>query len=208
MGEGEAPRRSKWDDDAGRRWVALQGTVDDLFRSIECALVAGARAQAPSDVLDVGCGPGGLFRAIAAAQGPGVHCLGIDISQQMIDAAQAASPDCAFIRADAQTHRFDAGRFGRIVSRFGVMFFSDPIAAFANLRHAAAVDGALDVVSWRSLKDNPFMTVAEGAVAHLLPELSPNQDDAPGQFGLADPERIKGILSAAGWRGISVQRRD
>jgi hypothetical protein len=95
-----------------------------------------------------------------------------------------------------------------IISRFGVMFFSDPVPAFANLRRAATEGGALGFIAWRSAAENPFMTTAERAAAPLLPNLPPRQPDAPGQFFLADRLRISSILEASGWADIDIRAID
>jgi SAM-dependent methyltransferase len=112
--------------------------------------------------------------------------------------------DADFIRADAQTHDFAPESFDMIVSRFGVMFFDDPVAAFANLRRSVRSGGALRFAAWRSAQDNPFMTAAERAAAPFVPDLPVRQPDAPGQFGFADQHRVVRILEESGWGGIAI----
>jgi hypothetical protein len=114
----------------------------------------------------------------------------------------------AFIVADAQTHNFEAGQFDAIVSRFGVMFFSDPVAAFANLRRAARDGARLQVIVWRGAADNPFMITAERAAAPLLPNLPERKPDAPGQFALANDRRVHAILDAGGWSEVEIRPLD
>ena len=94
-----------------------------------------------------------------------------------------------------------------IVSRFGVMFFDDPVLAFANLRRAASKDARLHAIAWRSAAENTFMTTAERAAAPLL-TLPPRQPGAPGQFAFADRQRVASILESSGWRGIDIQPID
>jgi SAM-dependent methyltransferase len=130
----------------------------------------------------------------------------------MIAAARArATQDglsAEFISADAQTHPFETATFDAIVSRFGVMFFDDPVAAFANLRRAARADARLWCIVWRSAADNPFMVAAERAAAPLLPDLPPRRMDGPGQFGFADPQRVHAILKDSGWTAADIQPID
>ena len=95
-----------------------------------------------------------------------------------------------------------------IVSRFGVMFFSDPVAAFANLRRAARPGGEMRLLAWRGMDDNPFMTAAERAAAPLLPDLPVRKPDAPGQFAFADRDRVGRILEESGWTDIDIQPVD
>jgi SAM-dependent methyltransferase len=126
----------------------------------------------------------------------------------MIEAARAraeregAAAD--FIVADAQTHAFERAGFDLLVSRFGIMFFDDPVVAFANLRSAAKPGGGLRGVVWRSPADNPFMTTAERAAAPLLPELPARTPDEPGQFGFADRDRVRRILDESGWSDVEI----
>jgi hypothetical protein len=94
------------------------------------------------------------------------------------------------------------------VSRFGVMFFDDPIRAFTNLRRAAAVGARLTLIAWRSPSENPFMTAAERAAAPLLPEVPPRQPAGPGQFAFADAPRVRGILDASAWTNIAIEPVD
>jgi SAM-dependent methyltransferase len=122
--------------------------------------------------------------------------------------ARAEGVAVEFLVADAQRHAFPPRRFEAIVSRFGVMFFDDPVAAFANLRTAAADGAGLRLIVWRPAEENPFMTTAERAVAPLLPRLPQRDPNGPGQFGLADRERAAAILSAAGWADVELTPLD
>ena len=102
----------------------------------------------------------------------------------------------------------NARDFDLIVSRFGVMFFDDPVQAFANLRRAAREDARLNFIAWRSASENPFMTTAERAAAPLLPHLPARQPGAPGQFAFADQERVRAVLVESGWSKIEIQPID
>ncbi len=194
-----------WNGDAAQAWVEAQGVLDQMFRPFEDALVEAVAAQPASRILDIGCGTGSVVRALARR---GHRCTGIDISEAMIEAARAIAAregmDADFIRADAQTHDFAPDSFDMIVSRFGVMFFDDPVAAFANLRRSVHSGGALRFAAWRSAQDNPFMTAAERAAARFVPQMPVRQPDAPGQFGFADQHRVARILKESGWRDIAI----
>lgn len=188
-----------WNGSAGRAWVDSQALIDRIFKPLEDALVEGVAAGAR--VLDVGCGTGSA--TVAAAKRSG-HAVGVDISVPMIEAARSRAAregaPATFVVADAQTHAFEPATYDVILSRMGVMFFDDPVQAFANLRRAA--QDRLRFIAWRGPEENPFMTTAERAAAPLLPDLPPRKPDAPGQFGFADPERVRGILEAAGWSDV------
>jgi len=201
-----------WNGPAGNAWVDAQQTLDQLFSPLEKLLVETACAAPAGRVLDVGCGTGGTTLAIARALGAGAECTGIDISEPMIAAARSRAAreglPTHFICANAQTHAFEPASFDGIVSRLGVMFFDDPVRAFANLRHAAKDGAGLSFIAWRSTAENPFMTTAERAASPLLPNLPPRVPGAPGQFAFADGQRMQAILEESGWSGIDIQPVD
>lgn len=208
-------QKELWNGAAGRAWVDGQELLDDLYAPFERLLVEAMAARAPRSVLDVGCGTGATILGIARRLGPGTRCVGVDISEPMLaaariraDRADRAGRAAEFIRADAQDHAFEPASIEAIVSRFGVMFFADPVRAFANLRRAAAADARLQCIAWRSAAENPFMTAAERAAAPLLPGLPPRKTEGPGQFAFADGDHVRGILSASGWTDVDVQPID
>ena len=210
--KGDNSQQALWNGDAAQAWVEAQGVPDQMFRPFEDRLVEAVAAQPGNRILDIGCGTGSVIRAAARRLGQecrqSVRCTGVDISEAMIAAARAIAAregvDAHFIRADAQTHDFAPESFDMIVSRFGVMFFDDPVAAFANLRRSVCSGGALRFAAWRSAQDNPFMTAAERAAAPFVPQMPVRQPDAPGQFGFADQHRVARILKECGWRDIEV----
>ncbi len=201
-----------WNDAAGRAWVELQETLDRVLEPFEALLVKAVAARRAQRVLDIGCGTGSTTLAIARQLGPKGSAVGIDISEPMIalakQRAERESVPPRFICADAQTHAFEPASFDMIVSRFGVMFFDDPVRAFANLRRAAAPKADLHVIAWRSPADNPFMTTAERAAAPFLPEMPARRPEEPGQFGFADRGRVTSILEKSGWAEIDIQPLD
>ncbi|MFE9112303.1 methyltransferase domain-containing protein [Streptomyces collinus] len=200
---------ARWNGPAGNAWVDLQELLNEMFRPFEELLVEAVAAEHAGSVLDVGCGTGGVTRAVARRAG---HCVGVDISGPMIETARAHAEregvPASFIQADAQEYAFDPGAFDAVVSRFGVMFFSDPVRAFGNLRSAVRDEAGLRCVVWRGPGENPFMTTAERAAAPFLPDLPARRPDQPGQFAFADPERVRRILAESGWAGIDIQPVD
>ena len=193
-------------------WVDAQETLDRMYEPVEHLLVDAIMAGAPRRVLDVGCGTGATTLAVARRLGAAGECVGVDISEPMLDAARAraAREDAraTFIRADAETHPFEPSSFDAVMSRFGVMFFGDSVRAFANLRRGVRSGAALRFVAWRSAEENPFMTTAERAAAPLVPNLPPRVPDAPGQFAFANDRRVHDILAKSGWMEIDIQAAD
>lgn len=208
----EDEQAARWNGSAGRAWTDVQSALDVMFEPFEQHLVQAAAEAAARDVLDVGCGTGATTLALSRRLGVGARCVGLDISEPMLARAraraEAEASQARFIRADAQSYGFEPASFDLVVSRFGVMFFRDSVAAFANLRAAAAPGARLRVVAWRAAADNPFMTAAERAAAPFLPHLPARKPDAPGQFAFADAERVRRILGESGWRDIDIQPLD
>jgi SAM-dependent methyltransferase len=201
-----------WNGPGARAWIEMQSLLDGVLRPFENLLVQEVAAKSARRVLDVGCGTGATTLALARLLGAAGQVVGIDISEPMIAVARARaahdSSTAKFISADAQTYPFEPAGFDMITSRFGVMFFSDPVSALANLRHAANDAANLCSFVWRSAGDNPFMTAAERAAAPLLPEIPPREPNAPGQFGFADPARVTRILEESGWSEIGIEPID
>jgi SAM-dependent methyltransferase len=201
-----------WNGSAGRAWVDTQESLDRLYAPFEDLLVEAVAARGARRVLDVGCGTGSTTLAVARQLGAPGTCVGIDLSEPMIalarSRAEVVSSPPRFICADAETHAFELASFDMIVSRFGVMFFADPVRAFANLRRAGKPGAALEAIAWRSAADNPFMTTAERAAAPYLPEMPARRPDEPGQFAFADAQRVYSILEQSGWSAIDIRPLD
>lgn len=196
--------QAKWWNAAGEGWANAQDIVDLVLRPFEELLVRKATERPRDGVLDVGCGTGAVTRAIAEATK--AACVGVDISETMIAGAEQGE-NVRFVVADAQVHAFEQS-FDLIVSRFGVMFFDDPVAAFRNLLRATTPGGELCFITWRSAEENPFMTTAQQAAAPLLPDAPAPDPNGPGPFSLTDADRTRELCKDAGWNGIDVQPVD
>ncbi len=201
-----------WNGHSGRAWVEAQEVLDQMFKPFEDLLVEAVLAGPGHRVLDVGCGTGSTTLAVARRLGAKGHCMGVDVSEPMITAARARASredtTASFLRADAQSHAFTPASFDTIISRFGIMFFDNPVQAFSNLRRAASDGAALRCIAWRSAAENPFMTTAERAAAPLLPGMPARQPDAPGQFAFADRHRVASILEESGWAELDIRPLD
>jgi len=201
-----------WNGPSGRAWVETQDLLDQLFKPLDDLLVDAITAKSKCRLLDVGCGTGSTTLAIARRLKAKDCCIGIDISSLMITAARTRAErdgtPATFICANAQTHAFEPAQFDAIISRFGVMFFTNPVQALANLRRSAREGAELRLIVWRSAEENPFMTQAERAAAPLLPMLPARRPNVPGQFAFANQHRIYSILEQSNWTDIAIQPID
>jgi len=191
------------------RWVTHQERFDRMLAPFTGMILGAAALSAGDHVLDVGCGCGATTLDAARAVAPGTS-TGIDLSGPMLararqNAARSAVTNASFRQGDAQTYRFSRV-VDAIISRFGVMFFADPVAAFANLRTAVRQGGRLAFVCWQPLPANEWLTVPGGALAEHLPLPDLTDPGAPGMFALAEPGRIRSILADSGWRDVCVTR--
>jgi len=201
-----------WNEVAGPRWVARAGLQEARNVEVAALLQQEAAPQPGERVLDVGCGTGATAIPFAQAVGPGGDVTGVDISEPMLEqcrknVAAAGATNLSFVLADAQVHRFPADSFDLLISRFGVMFFADPIAAFTNLHAGLREGGRLCMAVWASLAENTHWKIPfEIAVKHLG-EPKPVDPREPGPMAFRDPAYLKGILTKAGFTATSVTPR-
>ncbi|MFO1144111.1 MAG: methyltransferase domain-containing protein [Amaricoccus sp.] len=211
MTEANAGQAAFWTDQAGPSWVELEAELEAGTAAISERLLAACAVRPGEAVLDVGCGAGGSTRALAAAVGPGGRVLGVDISAPLLARARERSAGVGnvdFEQGDAQDHAFPAAAFDLAASRFGVMFFANPVAAFRNIAGALRPGGRLVFVAWAGPEHNPWFSVPrQVAVARLGPVDAP-QPDAPGPMAFRDAERVTGLLAAAGYVGVAAETVD
>ena len=199
-----------WNETAGPKWIAFQKLLDAQLEPLGRRTMDRARIAAGERVLDVGCGCGDTTLELARRVGPKGRVLGIDVSAGMVARAAETAGDAGLRNvlvenADAQTHRFPRGEFDVLYSRFGVMFFADAAAAFTNLRSALRPGGRVAFICWQALRENPWLAVPLAAAARHLTLPPPPAPDAPGPFSLGDPERVRGILSRAGFADVRLE---
>ena len=202
-----ANQRDYWTSPSGDKWADMANRIDAAHAEVTQALVERAGIRPGAHVLDVGCGAGTSVRRFLAA---GAQVTGLDLAPRLIAHARASLPEGAqadFIEADAQDHPFEPGQYDVIASQFGVMFFDDPVAAFANLRRATKPAGRLCFVAWAAAEENPwFHLPKEAAVAELGDvETDPN---APSPTAFRDIPRVEAILRDAGWQDVAGTASD
>lgn len=196
-----------WNGKAGETWARMQERMDRTLSPVTAALLSLAAPQSGEHVLDIGCGTGETSLALAGAVGDEGTVLGLDVSEPMLararERAEELLSDAEFRAADAAAFA-DDGEFDLLVSRFGVMFFNNPTAAFTNLHARAAPGGRLCFACWQKPSENLWATLPMQTLAHFLPPSEPSDPLAPGPFAFADPDRIEKILADSGWQDIAI----
>jgi SAM-dependent methyltransferase len=202
-----AEQAREWDGEGGAYWAANAARFDAAVAAHHAPFLAAASIQPADRVLDVGCGTG-LTTRDAARAAPFGAALGVDLSSRMIALARelAAAERLAnarFEQADAQIHPFEPVAFDVAISRTGAMFFGDPVAAFGNVARALRRGGRLALLAWQALPANEWIRAITTALSagRDLPMPPPG---APGPFSLADPERVRGVLTAAGFADVRL----
>ena len=196
-----------WNGEEGEDWAARADRFDAASAAFDASLLEAAGIGAADRVLDVGCGAGTSTRAAARAA-PDGHVTGIDLSAPLLAEARRRSAaagltNTTFLQGDAQVHPFEPASFDVAVSRFGAMFFGDPVAAFTNLARALRPGGRLAMLSWQPLARNEWLLVLRRVLAAGRPLPEP-PGDAPGPFGLSDAGHVRRVLAAAGFGSVRL----
>lgn len=200
---------AEWSGAAGERWAINLDRYEAMLAEAGSALLARAEFSPGLSVVEIGCGGGAISRAIAAEVGGEGEVIGVDISPALTAvsaerAADAGVGNARFITADATEVSLDAP-VDRLVSRFGIMFFRDPPAAFANLRRLLKSGGRADFAVWAPPAENPAVSALPAMAARHI-ALPPSDPTAPGPFSLSDPEHFVRLLDAAGFSGTTMEK--
>jgi len=194
-----------------RAWAQVREPLELQLAPLGRRALAALAPHPGESVLDIGCGGGTSALDLARAVAPDGTVVGIDLSAAMLAVAQRMAQGCErvrFIQANAQVFPFEPASFDAAFSRFGVMFFADPTAAFINIRRGLRPNGRLAFVCWRALEENPLDIVPLRAASAHLPPQPPHDPNAPGPFAFANPDRVRDILERAGFGEIEIAARD
>jgi ubiquinone/menaquinone biosynthesis C-methylase UbiE len=197
-----------WNGANGQRWTDRQASQDVLLAPVSQILIERIAPKAGDRIVDVGCGCGATSIALAGRVAPDGFVLGLDISAPMLERARQLAPErlpLDFVQADATVYPFEPGRFDLLVSRFGVMFFAEPVVSFANLRKALGPKARAVFACWREPKENPWMMAPLQAVYRHVPRLPQAGPEDPGAFAFASEVRVKRILSEAGYADVAME---
>lgn len=189
-----------WNDRNAKRWLQFRGGLTAMVAPFGEAALERLGARAGEKALDVGCGCGETTTALARRTG---DALGVDVSQPFLEVARSeAVPGARYLVADAQTQRFDE-TFDLVYSRFGIMFFDDPAAAFRNLHAALRQGGRFCAAVWGPFDENTWASVPLRIVRRHFPGAD-RPASGPGPFALSDPDRLARLLAGAGFTGVSI----
>jgi SAM-dependent methyltransferase len=197
-----------WNGEEASHWVDHLDRYDEMLQPFNDHLLGAAKVGRTDSVLDVGCGCGAT--TLAAGQlAPEGRAFGIDLSRSMIEVAierarSSMIDSVRFDSGDAEVYSFDTGAFDRAVSRFGVMFFGNPVAALSNIARSLRPDGTFTFLCWQELLRNDWIAVPGTAAAAHVPIPDVADADVPGPFSLSDPDRIRDVLGAAGFDPVEI----
>jgi SAM-dependent methyltransferase len=208
----QADQRTFWNGPVGMSWVANAADQDALLAPVGDLLLAEAALAPGERVLDIGCGAGASSLAAAQAVGPQGLVTGIDISAPLLACAEAARRRAGFdnldlIEGDAASHPLPRHGFDAVISRFGVMFFADPVAAFTAIARTLRPGGRIVFVAWAGLDANPWFALPRAVAETRLGPGSPGNPDAPGPMAFRNLDRVRGILTAAGFEAVEGATR-
>ena len=199
-----------WNSESAERWVKNNKSMDRLLAPLTEILFAIADVKVGEAVLDLGCGVGSTTERAGQATGSSGKVLGLDISAPMLKAAQEKSEaeHVSFLEADASSHDFSATSFDLAMSRFGIMFFADPVAAFSNIRGALKPDGRIAMACWGPRSDNPWFQLPMDVVAEFCGPQPKIPARAPGPTAFGETDYVESILNGAGFRNIDIESRE
>jgi SAM-dependent methyltransferase len=197
-----------WDGDEGEYWADNAEYFDRSVAGYHERLLAAAAISDGDHVLDVGCGTGQTTRDAARAASAG-SAFGVDLSFRMLEYARRRATEegvtnATFAQADAQIHPFDTGVYDVAISRTSAMFFGDHVAAFTNVGRALRPGGRLVLVTWQPLPGNEWIREISAALAGGRDMPAPPADAGP--FSLSDPDRVRTLLTSAGFADVEFER--
>jgi SAM-dependent methyltransferase len=207
MSHANSTEADYWNSESGYQWIAQEAFLDSTMAGILVRLLERTDIRPNEKLLDVGCGTGASTLAVAIKTGPAGHVTGLDIAEQLLNRARKRSDDAglrntSFIQADAQTYPFIPESFDAIISRFGLMFFDNPVAAFANMARGLKPNGRLVFAAWGPAAENPWFIIPRDAAIARLGKPTPGDPFAPGPLAFQDIERVTKLMQQAGLKGV------
>ena len=202
-----------WNASGGETWAQFQEALDRQIEPLGLAAIDVLEAEQGQHIIEIGCGCGQTTLSLATRVGVAGSVVGVDISKPMLEVAErrtrpALNLPVTFRQLDAQTDVLGHGLFDAAFSRFGVMFFSEPVTAFANIRKSLKTGGRFVFVCWRALGENPWMELPLQAALPFIPPVETPDPSAPGPFAFADASRVRTMLVDAGFGSVETSPFD
>ena len=198
-----------WNKGIGQKWVKHDNSMNERFTILTKEFFKRAKIEKGDKVLDIGCGGGITSFETSKILGNDGYVLGADISKILLDLAKknySNIKNLEFKYCDVQNYEFEKNSFSKVISRFGVMFFENPIKAFQNINNAIQDGGSLHFVCWTNVMENEFFTAAANIIIRHLDRGFPELTRAPGPFAFSEKKYVKQILNAAGFENIKVEK--
>ena len=210
MKEINQDQKEFWNNEKGKIWVALEKKIDAMLSPLGDEALKSLAPENGENIIDIGCGTATTSLKIADLVGDKGSVTGVDISKPILECARQKAKENSvsnieFILADAQNHKYLVNSYDAIFSRFGVMFFEDPVAAFANLIKGLKSGGRLAFICWAEPSVNDWIETSTNVASRFLelpPKAAPRE---PGPFAFEDPVYLRKILSDAGWKKITIE---
>ena len=195
-----------WSSESGLKWILFEHELDRVFSAVDDSLIERAAPRPGEKVLDIGCGTGATSRAFLKQVAPHGEICAVDISPPLIEQARAQaqnhSINSRYVLADAQNDDLVGAPFDLVISRFGAMFFSDPVAAFSNIKRHMRPRGRVSLVGWAKAKGNPWFEAPQTAAIERLGTMEGSDPNAPGPLGFQNVDHVTGLLRKAGLKDV------
>ena len=198
-----------WNKGIGQKWVKEDNSLNERFAILTKEFFSRANINKNEKVLDIGCGGGITSFEASKLVGKDGYVLGADISEILLDLAKknySNIENLEFKYCDVQNYKFKKNIFSKVISRFGVMFFENPIVAFKNIYNSIQDGGSLHFVCWTNVMENEFFTAAANVIIKHLNREFPQVTRAPGPFAFSEKKYVKQILNASGFKNIKVDK--
>ena len=198
-----------WNEGIGKKWVQEDASMNERFTTLTNEFFSRAKIDKDDSILDIGCGGGITSYAASKLVGENGYVIGADISEILLDLAKTNYPNIKnleFKYCDVQNYEFEKKIFNKVISRFGVMFFENPINAFKNISNSIQDGGSLHFVCWADVMENEFFTLSVNIIINYLKKDFPEITRAPGPFAFSEEDYIKNILNTSGFKNIKVEK--
>lgn len=204
--QGNQAQADYWSSESGLKWIAFEEELDQVFSAVDRKLIEKSVPKSGERVLDIGCGTGATTREFSKHVAPDGNICAVDISPPLIAHARnhqfEAKIEIQYHLADAQRDQIPGEPFDLVISRFGSMFFADPVLAFGHIRQRMRQDGRLVIAAWAKAKGNPWFEIPKNAAIDRLGPLDQSDPNAPGPLGFQNTNYVVEVLKSAGFRDV------